>query len=198
MAKPRPETPSEQLPGAGAVLSPPYTEVQIRGFKNKIDAPTEQAMKSWLLSLQYATDANGIKAWKLADGAYDRELRNNMHIDGRSLSNVYIGALQMFNSGRVKDPLLDPVLNPVHNVTDFLGTLTKGQTWVRVAEFAVGGVLLFIGVNAMLNHKPATIARDIANETRIRPAREMASATNSLRAQNALKYQQTRAKKLAG
>lgn len=40
----------------------------------------------------------------------------------------------------------------------FLGALSNGATWVRVAEFAVGGVLLAIGVNAFLKQSVGTDA----------------------------------------
>lgn len=35
------------------------------------------------------------------------------------------------------------------SVNDFLGRLTEKNTWIRVAEFAVGGILLFVGLKAM-------------------------------------------------
>ncbi len=36
------------------------------------------------------------------------------------------------------------------SVTDFLNTLGQKNTWTRVAEFAIGALLLAIGANALL------------------------------------------------
>lgn len=46
--------------------------------------------------------------------------------------------------------LVPGITNPFKSVTDFLNVLGKQETWIRVAEFAIGGLLLAIGINAML------------------------------------------------
>jgi hypothetical protein len=51
--------------------------------------------------------------------------------------------------------------NPIASVTDFLALLAKGQTWIRVAEFAVGIVLVGVGINAALKGAPASAAGKI-------------------------------------
>ena len=64
----------------------------------------------------------------------------------------------------VNDP---PVLPPnvkvpgINSVTDFLNLLTNGHTWVRVAEFVVGGILIAVGVNAMLKQSMGSGAPQI-------------------------------------
>jgi hypothetical protein len=46
----------------------------------------------------------------------------------------------------------------VQDVTEnsFLGRLTEGSTWMRVGEFAVGAILLYIGVKSMFPAVAAT------------------------------------------
>lgn len=38
------------------------------------------------------------------------------------------------------------------SLTSFLGDLTNGATWVRVAEFLVGGIMLAIAINALVKN----------------------------------------------
>lgn len=42
------------------------------------------------------------------------------------------------------------VQNPLTSVEGFLSDLTNGKTWVRVAEFLVGGVMLAIAISALV------------------------------------------------
>jgi hypothetical protein len=55
--------------------------------------------------------------------------------------------------------------NPLTGITaigDFFQRLTQPQTWVRIAEFAAGGLLLYIGGNALLR---GTAASEAAQNT---------------------------------
>jgi len=47
-------------------------------------------------------------------------------------------------------PGVGPLPNPLAGIAAFLSTLTNPHLWVRVGEFAIGGILLAVGVNAML------------------------------------------------
>jgi hypothetical protein len=41
--------------------------------------------------------------------------------------------------------------NPLGAIGDFFYRLTEGSTWVRVAEFAVGAMLIYVGVKAVVS-----------------------------------------------
>lgn len=41
----------------------------------------------------------------------------------------------------------------ISSVTDFLKLLTSGNLWIRVGEFAVGAILIAVGVNGMLKQQ---------------------------------------------
>jgi hypothetical protein len=60
-----------------------------------------------------------------------------------------------------------PVLSGVNAIGDFFQRLTEPSTWIRVAEFAAGGILLYIGGNALL--------RDTAAGTAIQSAKSGAN-----------------------
>jgi hypothetical protein len=47
-------------------------------------------------------------------------------------------------------PSLPNPVAPIQGVLDFLKLLTEKNTWIRVAEFLVGGILLVVGANALL------------------------------------------------
>ena len=57
-------------------------------------------------------------------------------------------------SGTVPTPGVDQAMA----VSQFIGKLSNGALWTRVAQFAVGGVLIGVGVNALFKGKPAAIA----------------------------------------
>lgn len=59
---------------------------------------------------------------------------------------------------------IGPIPNPLSGITsvvDFLKLLTKPQTWQRVAEFVVGGILIAVGVSAMLRPQAEKLASKI-------------------------------------
>lgn len=58
------------------------------------------------------------------------------------------------------------ITNPVTDISHFLGALSNGSTWVRVAEFAIGGILIAVGVNKMLNNAPVRVTKTVAKVTR--------------------------------
>lgn len=73
--------------------------------------------------------------------------------------------LGFLNDSKEVIPPSIPNLNPLSklgNVTDFLNTLVQPNTWVRVAEFAIGALLLAIGVNALLKSGTGV---DVAKKT---------------------------------
>jgi len=46
------------------------------------------------------------------------------------------------------------VLSGINAVGDFFNKLSQPNTWIRVAEFTAGGVLLIVGLHAMLKMSP--------------------------------------------
>lgn len=61
------------------------------------------------------------------------------------------------------------ILNPLAGIVDtahFLGLLTKQSTWIRVAEFAIGGLLLAIGANAALKQVTTQSKNPISASTK--------------------------------
>lgn len=55
------------------------------------------------------------------------------------------------------------VVSATQSVASFLGNLSNPNLWVRVGEFAVGGILLVVGLNAALKN-PAGKAAKIAKK----------------------------------
>jgi hypothetical protein len=70
------------------------------------------------------------------------------------------------NSG-VTNPLTgQSVSSPLTSVNQFLGNLSNPNTWVRVAEFLAGGLILTVALNAVLRNgkpipKPSTVAKGL-------------------------------------
>ena len=52
-------------------------------------------------------------------------------------------------AGRAKQDLPPNPLGGINAVGDFFHRMTEPQTWVRVGEVAVGGILLFAGIRAL-------------------------------------------------
>lgn len=48
-----------------------------------------------------------------------------------------------------------PGLSGIEAIGNFFNKLGKGQTWVRIAEFTAGGILLAVGINAMMKSNSA-------------------------------------------
>jgi hypothetical protein len=70
--------------------------------------------------------------------------------------------------GDVQPSSLNP-LTGLSAIGDFFGRLGEPQTWLRLAEFAIGGTLIFIAVNHLLDGKPAA-ALGIATKTAAKAA----------------------------
>ena len=47
-------------------------------------------------------------------------------------------------------PVIGAAQTAVTDVTSFLGKLSDPHTWLRVAEFAIGAILITVGLNAIL------------------------------------------------
>lgn len=52
-----------------------------------------------------------------------------------------------------------PVSDPLTSVTDFLKLLTNKNTWIRVGEFAIGGILLAVGISHLAGTSVTGIAK---------------------------------------
>jgi hypothetical protein len=66
----------------------------------------------------------------------------------QSILDTY-GVLVLASRGKENMPS-PSIIDRAKSVGDFLGILSKGSTWTRVAEFAIGGLLIAIGANAAL------------------------------------------------
>lgn len=51
--------------------------------------------------------------------------------------------------------------NPLAAIGDFFARLTNPHTWLRVGEFAVGGIFLVIGLNALLHNPIGKVAKAV-------------------------------------
>lgn len=103
--------------------------------------------------------------------------------DPKSLINDYIG---LVNGATSVDTNIDNVptpSNPLSSVEDFLGILTNGALWTRVAEFSLGFLLLGIAAYAVVRSttgirapSPLGPAKTLVNATRSRPSAAPAPA----------------------
>lgn len=80
---------------------------------------------------------------------------------------TYGGPLAYRNDSKeVVPPKLPELKVPgLGSVTDFLNTLVQPNTWIRVAEFAIGALLVAIGVNALLKQGTGVDVAGTAKKT---------------------------------
>lgn len=69
-------------------------------------------------------------------------------------------------------------LSGINAIGDFFQRLTEKQTWERVAEFALGGVLIYVGVRAVAHGSP-TVGSG-ARKSVTKPVRKVASGVASV------------------
>jgi hypothetical protein len=74
---------------------------------------------------------------------------------------------------QAKSEIPAPGFTGLAAIGDFFHKLTLGQTWLRVAEVGVGGILLYAGLRA-LGHQTAP---NVAVKHGARPVRKVASTT---------------------
>lgn len=101
-------------------------------------------------------------AWQIANGwKFDTPPPSNLAaLPDDQLINQYgmaYAAIQIHDtSGITLNPITAvqqsglSVPNPIHSLEDFLNLLSNKNLWIRVAEFGIGGILLAVGVNAVL------------------------------------------------
>jgi len=63
---------------------------------------------------------------------------------------AYPGQGTIGGVGQSASNALDAALTPIQVLQKLASALTNANTWARVAEFAVGGILVAVGANAML------------------------------------------------
>ena len=83
----------------------------------------------------------------------------------------------------------------IESVGDFFHRLTEAQTWVRVGEVALGGILLYAGIRALAHGSP-TVGSG-ARKTATKPVRKVAKAAVTVAAPEARLATRTVAKKAA-
>lgn len=88
-----------------------------------------------------------------------------------------------------------PGAGSIADVGDFFHRLTEPQTWTRVGEVVLGGILVYAGVRA-LSHGSAT-AGVAARKSATKPVRKAASAVATVAAPEARLASRTVAKKAA-
>jgi hypothetical protein len=100
-----------------------------------------------------------------AEEDYATALKEQAQPGGANASNPVAAAVQ--GSG----------LAPLVDVGQFFHALTEGKTWTRVAEVAVGGILVYAGVRALA--QGSTVNRGVRNATSTvtKPVRKTAKAT---------------------
>lgn len=81
------------------------------------------------------------------------------------------------------------------DVGDFFHRLTEKQTWARVGEVAVGGILLIAGLRALSSGSPAVGAG--ARKAAARPVRKVAKTTAKVVVPEARLVTRTTAKRVA-
>lgn len=68
------------------------------------------------------------------------------------------------------------VQNPLTSIESFLSTLTNGNTWVRIAEFLVGGLMLGIAVSALVKNTTGASAGDaVSKAAKLSPVGRLAN-----------------------
>jgi hypothetical protein len=119
----------------------------------------------------------------------------------RSAAEDYKNAI---GTGAIVPPPGTPVVGNVHvpnpltginAVGDFFSRLTEAQTWTRVGEVLLGGILVYAGVRA-LSHGSPTVGAN-ARKTATRPVTKAAKAAASVAVPEARVAGRTLAKKAA-
>jgi hypothetical protein len=80
-------------------------------------------------------------------------------------------------------------------VGDFFHRITEGQTWVRVGEVALGGILLYAGIRALASGSPAVGSG--ARKTVTKPVRKTATRVASVAVPEARLATRVAAKRVA-
>jgi hypothetical protein len=99
-----------------------------------------------------------------AEADYAAAVKEQAQPGGANASNPVAAAVQ--GSG----------LAPLADIGQFFHALTEGKTWTRVAEVAVGGILVYAGVRALA--QGSTVNRGVRNATSTitKPARKTTKA----------------------
>jgi hypothetical protein len=66
------------------------------------------------------------------------------------------------------NPLKDPGQSGT-NIGDFLSMLTEGNVWLRVGEFVIGGIIIYVGLKAMFPSEVTAATAPIRKAAKIAP-----------------------------
>lgn len=149
--------------------TPPYTVKTLP--KAPLSPTIRQAMLAWIAST----------SWGSGNGPYAGLPTN---ISDSDLLVAYKAGLQNLVPGQDTtisgNPVLGPTVGAVSSATEsvgsFLGKLSNGSTWVRVAEFAIGGIMLAIAINALVKNTTGVDPGGAASKvTRLSPVGAIAN-----------------------
>ena len=96
---------------------------------------------------------------------------------------------------QIKSEVPTPTFAGLEAIGDFFQRLTQKNTWVRVGEVAVGGILLIAGLRALASGSPAVGAG--ARKTAAKPVRKVARSTARVVVPEARVITRTTAKRVA-
>jgi hypothetical protein len=155
-------TPNVTLPNGWTNL--PLTQLSFNATVGVIDA-----------NLGTAEGAK-FKAWLTGAWAKDPKLTPNQAaatwLTGNALStnlgtvtNALAKVPQAVATAAEKLPNVSNPLDFLSNIADFFSRLTQANTWLRLAEFVLGGALILVGVAHMAKGTPAGTAAAKAVKT---------------------------------
>lgn len=133
--------------GVGSGLS---LQQYAQDFNNKF--PGKNAGNAFLA---YASGHPNLTAYQaatafadmIAINGVDKAIQLAISKWGNIASGIGAGAVA---AGQTPNPL-----SGIAAIGDFFGRLSQGNTWTRIAEFLVGGILIVVGASAVFNKSQA-------------------------------------------
>jgi hypothetical protein len=112
-------------------------------------------------------------------------------------AGALLGQLPQAAAKGAENAIYNNPLNYLKDIGGFFNALTQAHTWIRVAEFAVGGMLLYIGIRAMVSPRGTVFG---ATRAGVQTARRGKSVTTRIISKTgpAQRYAVKRAGKTAG
>lgn len=80
---------------------------------------------------------------------------------GRAAINKSISSIQAAGGD------IGTAVNATQNVNDFLTRLTEQVTWERVAEFAIGAMLIYIGIKALFPSEISAVTSPVKKAAKV-------------------------------
>lgn len=140
-------------------MSIPAPPIPLNGLSPPLTADQRNRIIAWC---HLASVAEGIEGWSNSslpanfDSLPDDQILAHYaaEVTIANLTNTggfQINPITALKNSSVINPLTgQDVHSPLASVEQFLGQLTNSNLWTRVAEFGIGGILLAVGLNAML------------------------------------------------